>query len=174
MFHIDINGNWDKITRFEDDTIKRLRRGAQRPLRRTLNETKKTIRKEVKARYTYKGAIRMQTYVSTWNGRITISSTRNKPDRFNLRRPKPFPVRGKYLTVHFLRSKGTVFKEGFFWSGKGTYFERISSPRFPVHSIKGPSTAEMAGHEPMPATAIEAALYRNIERFMGQYFGDVM
>ena len=163
MFFVRI----DNVAEVEPDVgIWRIKKGLQRPLRRALNATKPVIRKEIRRRYTYKGAIPIRTHVSQWSGQLNISGARNKAERFKLKEPR----RGSYLTVNFLRGKATVFKKGFYWAAQGTYFERISKPRFPVRSIKGPSIAEMAGHAPTPVTAIEAALFRNLEKHLPQYF----
>lgn len=154
------------------DYIFKIRKGLKRPLRRALNATKPEIRKAIRARYTYKGAIPITTSVSQWSGELEISGWRYRVERFKFKRPKRGP--GSYLTVHFLKGKATIFKKWFYWKAHANYFERISKPRFPVRSIKGLSIAEMAGHTPEPATVIEAALFRNLEKHLPQYFEELV
>ena len=163
MIRILTSGNTEALQRRLSAVGAKVKSGLPKVLREALKATKPDIRAGVRGRYTYKGAIPMRVKASGAEGTLTIKGGRNSVRKFKYRAPGKRGKR-KYLRVWYLHGSEHTYVRGFAYSG--TYFERVGRPRYPIRKVTGASVPEMAGHEPEPARAIEAALGRHLNEKM--------
>lgn len=139
-------------------------KGMGEGIRRVLKEMKKHIRAGVRKRYTYKGAIGIKMQMYGQSGRLLVSGARNPLSKFYYNGFSARPHR-PYLRAIFVRGESITFRRAFENQEVGAFFERVSKPRLPIRKIMGPSTAEMAGHEPEPAGTIRRVMDEKIKKY---------
>ena len=147
--------------------LKKIVTNGRATVRDTMRAAKPAIRAEVKKRYTYKGAISIRSRSSGMNGELRVRGSRLRLNKFRVkggvlgRRGRSARI-GTKLYVQVIRGQGGVIERGFRMNSggkfEGTYWRRDTPASLPIHMLYGPSVAEMAGHEPQPATLIQARI----------------
>ncbi len=170
-----------------------MRQSTQRAVRGVLRKVPALIRKGVRERYTYKGAIKTQMQIWGDSGQVKVSGGRLSLDKFKTR--GGLPRRGKKLYAMIVKGQGGTIERGFAhgWSvykrmsakakarswrygevGDVTmpdgFYQRTGASRLPIKRLYGPSVAEMAGKEPQPAKMIQ----QRIEELLSAQMGAMM
>ena len=155
-----VMGLWLRTMSAADELIgavERLKNERPKVLKGVGRGVSRLIRRAVKERYTYKGAIRIRTRQSGDRAQVVVRGSRQTIKHFRTRAP----TKRRHLYAEVIRGSGGAIRRGF--RNNGTYFKRLTATRLPIGAIYGPSTAEMAGHEPAPATALGRRIETLIE-----------
>ena len=137
--------------------LERLKQARSKVLKGVARRVPRLIRRSIKERYTYKGAISIRTRQSGARAQVVVRGSRQTIKHFRTRAP----TKGRHLYAEVIRGQGGSIRRGF--RHNGTYFKRLTATRLPIQAIYGPSTAEMAGHEPAPATGLGRQIETLIE-----------
>ena len=143
------------------DVGKDLKPKVQAALRKVTRSAKPMIRSSVKERYTYKGAISIRSRTSGLSSELKVSGARKTLRHFKVSGGK----KPKKLYAMVVRGQGGIIERGF--KHGSVYFQRVGRSRLPIKGLYGPSTAEMAGHEPEPATLIQKRIEELLKAEMG-------
>ena len=149
-----------------DMNVSAIKDGVRRSLRKTVSEAKKSIRSGIKKRYTYKGAIPIQTTMRSMSATLTIKGPRQKLNKFRVRGGKPKysgrRVTGAKLYAMVVRGQGGTIERGFKMKN-GSYWRRdTAESRLPIHMIYSLSVAQMAGHQPMPVRYVDEVIKKTM------------
>lgn len=146
--------------------LNKLQAKGKATVREVVRMTKPEIRKAVKQRYTYKGAISIRSKVSGMGGAVIVKGKRNTLTKFQTRGGRGRAGRGEKLYASVIRGQGGIIERAF--KGKtGRIWRRDTPKPLPIHMLYGPSTAEMSGKEPIPAKYIIEQIESKLESAMG-------
>ena len=132
-------------------------------LRRIRGRAGGAIRKGVKERYTYHGALPIRSSVRGSTLELRVEGRREPLKKFRVRGGR----RRERLYVQLVKGQGGVLERGFRGQKSGQYWRRQTESRLPILKLYGPSVAEMAGHEATPAEEINRRLEEMVESAMG-------
>lgn len=135
---------------------RKVRLKSQRAVKAVGRQVPALIRREVRRRYTYKEALPIRVSYGDLISSVVVRGRRQTIKHFKVRGgySERRGQKGKKLYAEIVKGEGGIIKRGFMGDFADTYFKRLTKERYPIKALYGPSTAEMAGHEPEPATTI--------------------